>query len=75
MNPKIKKTTLLILFITCTSVMMFGQLYEWRGPGRTGIYDEKGLQKRWPDGGPKLLWSYESSGFGYSSPIVTNDAV
>jgi outer membrane protein assembly factor BamB len=55
--------------------MISGQLYEWRGPGRTGVYDEKGLLKKWPDGGPKLLWSFENSGFGYSTPIVTDDAV
>ena len=52
-----------------------GQLYEWRGPGRTGIYNETGLLKKWPEGGPKLLWESEGMGYGFSSPTVTNDAV
>lgn len=52
-----------------------GQLYEWRGPGRTGIYNESGLLKKWPDGGPKLLWESVGMGYGFSSPTVTNDAV
>ena len=75
MNSRIRITSLILLLITCTSAIISGQLFEWRGPGRTGTYDEKGLLKKWPDGGPKLLWSYENSGFGYSTPIVTDDAV
>ena len=52
-----------------------GQLYEWRGPGRTGIYNEKGLLKKWPAGGPELLWEAGDMGDGYSSATVTGDAV
>ncbi|HLN54826.1 MAG TPA: PQQ-binding-like beta-propeller repeat protein [Bacteroidales bacterium] len=53
----------------------YSQLYEWRGPGRTGIYNETGLMKKWPAGGPSLLWESEGMGDGYSSPTVTDDAV
>jgi outer membrane protein assembly factor BamB len=51
------------------------QLFEWRGPDRTGIYNETGLLKKWPDGGPKLLWESTNMGDGYSSATVTDDAV
>jgi outer membrane protein assembly factor BamB len=51
------------------------QLYEWRGPGRTGIYNETGLLKKWPEGGPKILWEIDKMGDGYSSPVVTGDAI
>ena len=51
------------------------QLYEWRGPGRSGIYNESGLLKQWPAEGPKLIWSAEGMGDGYSSPTVTDDAI
>ena len=54
---------------------VLGQLFEWRGPGRTGIYNETGLLKKWPDGGPKLLWVAQGMGEGYSSATVTDDAV
>jgi outer membrane protein assembly factor BamB len=64
----------LILYISGLTVV-FSQLFEWRGPGRTGIYDETGLLKKWPDGGPKLLWETVGMGDGYSSATVTNDAV
>jgi outer membrane protein assembly factor BamB len=49
--------------------------YEWRGPDRSGIYNETGLMKKWPDGGPKLIWEADNAGFGYSSATVTDDAV
>ena len=43
---------------------------QWRGPCRDGISAEKGLLKRWPEGGPKLLWKVDGLGKGWSSPIV-----
>jgi outer membrane protein assembly factor BamB len=62
-------------FFTVSVTFVFSQLYEWRGPGRTGIYNETGLLKKWPDGGPKLLWETAGMGDGYSSVTVTDDAV
>jgi outer membrane protein assembly factor BamB len=53
----------------------FSQIYGWRGPGRTGIYNETGLLQTWPDSGPALIWEAEGIGMGYSSATVTNDAV
>jgi len=64
----------LCLFIASNSISL-GQLYEWRGPERSGIYNESGLLKKWPDGGPKLLWEATGMGDGYSSATVTDDAV
>jgi len=64
----------LLLFTTSVSII-YCQLYDWRGPGRTGIYNETGLLKKWPDTGPKLLWEAENMGDGYSSVTVTDNAV
>lgn len=47
----------------------------WRGPGRSGIYTEKGLMRSWPAGGPSLIWETDGFGKGYSSATVTDDAV
>lgn len=63
-----------LLFITSATIV-YCQLFEWRGPDRTGIYKETGLLKKWPDGGPKLLWEAAKMGDGYSSPTVTDDAI
>ena len=29
---------------------------QWRGPARDGVSPEKGLLRKWPEGGPKLAW-------------------
>jgi len=43
---------------------------QFRGPSRDGIFPEKGLIKKWPDGGPKLMVQIEGIGKGYSQPVV-----
>ena len=48
---------------------------QWRGPRRDGISDGKGLLQTWPEGGPELLWSIDSLGRGWSSPIVTGGQI
>jgi outer membrane protein assembly factor BamB len=50
----------------------YSQEYGWRGPGRSGIYNEKDLMVKWPDSGPALLWEATGIGKGYSSATVTN---
>lgn len=42
---------------------------QWRGPNRDGISRETGVTKEWPAGGPKLLWSIDTAGAGYSTPF------
>ena len=75
LNPTYLKL-IVTLFLSVSSMnLVYSQLYEWRGPGRTGIYNETGLLKIWPEGGPKLLWEAQGMGDGYSSPTVTDDAV
>jgi outer membrane protein assembly factor BamB len=69
------KLTFSAVLCTVSLPAVFSQLYEWRGPDRTGIYNETGLLKKWPDGGPKLLWESDKVGFGYSSVTVTDDAL
>jgi outer membrane protein assembly factor BamB len=52
-----------------------GQQYGWRGPGRSGVYNEKGLMKTWPASGPSRLWEVKGLGTGYSSATVTAEAI
>jgi outer membrane protein assembly factor BamB len=70
-----QKFFLTIFFFSTCATVIYSQLYEWRGPGRTGIYNETGLLKKWPEGGPRLLWEAVDMGDGYSSATVTSDAV
>ncbi len=54
---------------------MYSQVYQWRGPGRDGIFPDTGLLKSWPEEGPELLLSLEGIGRGYSSAVATVDAM
>jgi outer membrane protein assembly factor BamB len=47
----------------------------WRGTQRDGKYDGKGLLDKWPEKGPKVLFTVENMGDGFSSPAVTSDRI
>jgi outer membrane protein assembly factor BamB len=64
-----------VLFCSASVTLVYTQLYEWRGPGRSGIYNESGLMKKWPVDGPEIIWEAINMGDGYSSPTVTDDAI
>ncbi len=74
MKRGIIKITLVLLMAAITG-NLFSQQYGWRGPDRTGIYNETGLMKSWPSEGPALVWEASGIGMGYSSATVTGDAV
>ena len=44
---------------------------RWRGASGNGIYNESGLMKSWPRGGPEELWSFKELGKGHSSVAVS----
>lgn len=48
---------------------------QFRGPNRDGKSTETGLLKKWPEEGPKLIWSVEGLGAGYSSAAIANGLV
>jgi outer membrane protein assembly factor BamB len=48
---------------------------RFRGPNGDGIFPETGLLKKWPGGGPKLVWSVNGLGQGFSSAVVVNGTV
>lgn len=52
-----------------------GEWPQWRGQDRTGLSQEKGLLKSWPEGGPKLLWKVTGVGGGYSTPSVVGGRI
>src|SRR4029077_16145348 len=46
---------------------------QFRGPDRTDVSKETGLLKAWPKDGPKLLWTFENAGIGFSRPAGGGD--
>lgn len=64
----------LVFVFSCD--VLFGQvLSEWRGPGRTGVYEEINLLKEWPEGGPELMWVLDSLPNGYSSVAAAHQTI
>jgi outer membrane protein assembly factor BamB len=47
---------------------------QWLGPKRDGVWAEKGILKKFPKGGPKVLWRKEIGG-GYMGPAVADGRV
>src|SRR5262245_41384362 len=80
--PRCRMKTRLLLLFACVPVLALsggaalGGDFDWpqfRGPNRDGVSRETGLLKRWPDGGPKLLWTLKNAGTGYAGPAVVGD--
>jgi outer membrane protein assembly factor BamB len=46
---------------------------QWQGPQRDNVSQETGLLKKWPKEGPKLLWTFDDAGVGYSGPAIVGD--
>ena len=47
----------------------------FRGPIGDGKSPDTGLLKKWPDDGPKLLWTIDSIGYGYSSVAISENRI
>jgi outer membrane protein assembly factor BamB len=45
---------------------------QFHGSWRDSICQEKGLLKSWPEDGPKLLWTVQGLGRGYSSVTIAD---
>lgn len=48
---------------------------QWQGPFRDNKSPETGLLKKWPPEGPKLLWTAQNLGDGYSSITVADQKI
>ncbi len=48
---------------------------RFHGPKGDNLSAETGLLKKWPPEGPRLLWTVEKLGFGYSSVTIAHDTI
>ena len=68
------------LFAIWAAVILSATVYaadspRFRGPAGDGMFPETGLLKQWPEGGPKLAWSVQGLGKGFSSAAVVNGTI
>ena len=64
-----------ILIFALIVTNSFCQIYQFRGPDRDGFFKETGLLDEWPAEGPEQILEIEGIGKGWSSPVVTDDAI
>ncbi|MDR0328427.1 MAG: PQQ-binding-like beta-propeller repeat protein [Planctomycetaceae bacterium] len=65
----------LTITIFSTSLLWGADWTAFRGPDGNGKSPDSGLLKKWDDAGPPLLWSIDTIGFGYSSPVISGDRI
>lgn len=56
-----------------TGVSFAADWPQWRGPDRTSISKEGGVVQSFPEGGPKVLWTFDKAGVGYSGPAIVGN--
>ncbi|MHC4216301.1 MAG: hypothetical protein ACYSWP_23365 [Planctomycetota bacterium] len=73
---KINAKIILIAFVLLANSLCFGADWpQFRGLNRDGKSPETGLMKEWPQGGPKMLWSVEGLGIGFSSAAIADGRI
>jgi outer membrane protein assembly factor BamB len=65
----------LLLSLSLSVAAFAGDTPQFRGPNRDGKFDEQGLLKSWPEGGPPLAWVAHGLGRGYSSVSVVEGKI
>ncbi len=48
---------------------------EFHGAGRTNVSPDTGLLKKWPAGGPTLVWKFSECGDGYSGVSIADGRI
>ncbi len=64
---KIVSFVVILMMIVFVVNVQGGDCPRFRGPEGDGQFAETGLLKKWPEDGPKLAWSVDKLGKGYSS--------
>ncbi|MCZ7639357.1 MAG: PQQ-like beta-propeller repeat protein [Verrucomicrobia bacterium] len=69
------RTLCLTVLVSTTALALASDWPQWHGPNRDNRSTETGLLKEWPAGGPRLLWSANSLGGGYSTPSLARGRI
>jgi outer membrane protein assembly factor BamB len=70
MNIWLNRNLLLVLMLTAGIAPACADDWpHWMGPGRDNVWREAGIIERFPEGGPRILWTTPIAG-GYSGPAV-----
>jgi outer membrane protein assembly factor BamB len=65
----------LIFAAASSAIAAPGDIDQWRGPNRDGIFPATGLLKEWPQEGPALAWKINGLGKGMASVSVAGGKI
>src|ERR1043166_7583703 len=77
MTQRISRVCFALVLIACgfaSGAARADDWPQWLGPQRDGVWREKGIVDKFPDGGPKILWRNPVGG-GYAGPAVAGGKV
>jgi len=64
-----------ILLVLSHTAFSEGNWPNFNGPKYNNMSEEKGLLKSWPAEGPKLLWTFDKAGKGYSGVSMAEGTI
>lgn len=67
--------SLLLIVVTISFNTNAQVATQWRGKNSSGIYTVEKLLAQWPVEGPRVIWSFDKLGQGYSSPAFANNKI
>jgi outer membrane protein assembly factor BamB len=70
-----KRTLPVVGLLALAAAALAADWPQFRGPERDDVSRETGLLKEWPADGPRLLWTSEEAGIGYSGPAVVGNVL
>ncbi len=70
-----QRSLFIALMVVCLATVSPGSDWpQFLGPNRNGVSPEKGLMRKWPAGGPKVLWTVDV-GRGYGGAAIRDGKV
>jgi len=66
-------TLLIALSLLLSQPASAGDWPQYGGPWRNNLSAETGLLKKWPDAGPRLLWTFKNTGNGLTGPAIVGE--
>ena len=75
MDNKLLKVLFLGALMTMTALQAADVDSQWRGADRDGKYYGEKLLRKWPAGGPELIWDIDGLGAGHSTVAVTEQRI
>ena len=75
---RLSRISCVLAVVAAASLAQAARTYEWpqwRGPSRDGQSRERSFMARWPDGGPKLLWTAKGIGQGFTTVAISDGRI